>query len=79
MKKNVLFLVLALLCFALALPAAAETADDRRITLSGNAEDTFVAQQDYYTEGEYVFLFFQKVLTVRGDMLAIVEDTMATL
>ena len=48
----------------------------KKITLSGNAEDTFVAEEDCYTEGEDVVLYFAKGLTVRGDMLEITEYVM---
>lgn len=79
MKKLLVFLLLALLCLSAAFPAGAETADDRLVTLSGQAEDTFVAQQDCYAKSDDVVIFFQKGMTVRGDMLAYVEEVMADL
>ncbi len=48
----------------------------KKITLSGNAEDTFIAEEDCYTEGENVVLYFTKGLTVRGDMLDVTEYIM---
>ncbi|MBP3414686.1 MAG: hypothetical protein J6L81_05775 [Clostridia bacterium] len=53
-----------------------EADDERKITLSGNPEDSFVAEEDCYTEGKDVVLYFQKGVTVKGDMLKITEKVM---
>lgn len=56
---------------------AAETETDPRvITLSGSADDTFVAECDCFAEGEDVVLYFQKGVTIKGDMLEITEKVM---
>ncbi len=53
-----------------------DSAASRYIELSGKAEDTFITEQDCYTEGDDVILFFQKGVTVRGDMLLTTERIM---
>lgn len=50
-----------------------------RIELSGDPADIFIAEEDLYTEGDSVVLYFQKGVTVRGDMLAVTERIMDTL
>lgn len=50
-----------------------------KIELSGNATDCFIAEADCYAEGEDVVLYFQKGLTIKGDMLAIAETAMKNL
>lgn len=50
-----------------------------KIELSGNVADSFITEEDCYAEGEEVILYFQKGLTIRGDMLAIAEITMKNL
>ncbi len=69
-------LILALLC---ALPAMAETAENRRITLSGNPEDIITMENNCYTEGDRVLVFFQKGTAIPGDTLSIVQGVMTEL
>ena len=53
--------------------------DTGRIELSGDPEDIFIAEEDLYVEGESVVLYFQKGVTVRGDMLKVTERIMDSL
>ncbi len=48
----------------------------KQVTLSGRADDTFIAGEHCYAEGEKIFLYFEKGVTVRGDMLELTERIM---
>ena len=50
--------------------------DWKKITLSGDKEDSYVLKYDAYAEGKKVILFFQKGVTVKGDMLKLVASYM---
>ncbi len=50
--------------------------DWKKITLSGDEEDTYVLKYDAYVEGEKAILFFQKGVTVKGDMLELITSYM---
>lgn len=47
-----------------------------KITLSGDPNDTFDAETDCYTENDEVILYFQKDVTIKGDMLEIATKAM---
>lgn len=49
---------------------------DCRIELSGDPDDIFVTEQECYTDNDEIIIFFQKGVTVRGDMLTITEKVM---
>ena len=48
----------------------------KKVTLSGDANDTFVAEEHCYAEGKNVYLYFEKGVTVRGDMIELTERVM---
>lgn len=50
------------------------TAD--KITLSGNPDDTFTAEADCYAESDRVTMYFQKGVTIKGDMIKLTEKAM---
>lgn len=79
MKKTVALLLFLALLLTAALPAWAEDAASRRITLSGKAEETFTAEQNCYAEGERALVFIQKGLTLPCDVITTVEGAMAEL
>ena len=56
--------------------SSSETATAPKIHLSGNPNDTFVAQSDCYVESDKVILFIQKGVTVKGDAIRITEKVM---
>lgn len=56
-----------------------QTKNERYIELSGKVDDTFIAEQDCYTENDEVILYFQKGITIRGDMLLTAEKVMSDL
>ncbi len=56
-----------------------ENTDSRKLTLSGNASDTYEITQDCYVEGEDVVIYLQKGITAKGDMLKITEKVMSDL
>lgn len=49
------------------------------ITLSGDPSDQFVTQTDCYAQNDQIIIYFQKGVTVRGDMLEIVGKAMSDL
>jgi len=51
--------------------------DARKIELSGDSKDEFIAEYACYAEGEQVVLYFQNGVRVKGDMLEIAESVMA--
>ena len=79
MKKTIALLLFLALLLTAALPAWAEDAASRRITLSGKAEETFTAEQNCYAEGERALVFIQKGLTLPCDVITTVEGAMAEL
>ena len=56
-------------------PKPAATA--KEITLSGNAEDIVIAEDDCYAVGDKCILFIQKGTEIRGDMLTATETLIA--
>jgi len=56
---------------------SATDGDKRRIELSGDPNDKFIADSNCYAEGEHVIIYFQKGVCVRGDMITIAEKVMA--
>ena len=49
---------------------------EKKIELSGNADDKFIAEENCYVESERVVIFIQKGREVRGDMLKVTEKAM---
>lgn len=47
-----------------------------KITLSGKPDDIFVAEADCYTENDEIVMYFQKGITIKGDMLEIANKVM---
>ncbi len=47
-----------------------------KITLSGKSDDIFVAEADCYTENDEIVMYFQKGITIKGDMLEIANTVM---
>ncbi len=47
-----------------------------KITLSGKSDDIFVAEADCYTENDEIVMYFQKGITIKGDMLEIANKVM---
>ncbi len=49
------------------------------VELSGNAEESFTAEEDCYVEGEQVIIYIQSGVTINQDVLNVTEDIMASL
>jgi len=47
-----------------------------KLELSGNKEDVYTIEEDSYVEGTQAFIFLQKGISVRGDLLNVVETIM---
>jgi len=47
---------------------------DCRVELSGDPKETFVAEQDCYTDSDRVIIFFPEGVEVNGDMLKVTEE-----
>lgn len=78
-KPLMIRLMCLLLCLICALPALAEEAASRLVTLSGDPAETFTAETNCYAKGDRVLVYFQKGVTVPGDTVAIVQNVMAEL
>ena len=57
----------------------AQIPTEKLITLSGNADDKFIADEYCYAEGERVVIYFEEGVEVRGDMIKIAEQVMSEL
>lgn len=53
-----------------------ENVAEGKITLSGDPKDTFEAETDCYAENDRIVIYFQKGVTVRGDMLTVAEKVL---
>ncbi len=62
-----------------ATTAKAQVPTENRITLSGNANDKFIADKYCYAEGERVVIYFEKGIEVRGDAIKAAEQVMSEL
>lgn len=60
-------------------PETPEEKTAPKLTLSGNAVDTYQITQDCYVEGDDVILYLPKGVTVKGDMLKVTEKIMSDL
>ncbi len=56
-----------------------EKKEPLKLELSGKAEDIYTITEECYVEGEDVVIYLPKGITVKGDMLKIIEKIMADL
>ena len=60
-------------------PENPEKNNPLKLELSGKTEDTYTIKEDCYVEGNDVVIYLPKGITVKGDMLKVVEKIMADL